>query len=330
LWIKKRFPIWSIIILSNDANKPITKLRVPKFIFYFSLFSIFTITSTLALAYIITNDRTTTLETEYELLAKQLKDKETLISTLQEEQSLLQNHAINVETQLKQLKTLENKIREMSHSLNPDTSYFNTDSPSMGGLELKETNHTHTYSDYIVEKEQKMYESDLTIVDKYTKITTELPSLINQYEETITNIEKLKKDLQITPTIWPTNVFRVTSTFGTRKDPITRRNSFHSGIDIAGPWGSPIYATADGIVASAKWDGGYGYSILIEHSEEFSTRYGHLSRYIVRRGAQVKKGDIIGYMGTSGRSTGVHLHYEVIKNGEYINPDPYITFTLQQ
>lgn len=117
---------------------------------------------------------------------------------------------------------------------------------------------------------------------------------------------------------------RFTSGFGNRRDPITGRTRLHSGIDFAGPSGTPIRATADGVVKHAGWRGGYGNTVIIEHAFGVETLYAHLSRINVSVGQRVSRGDQIGGMGTTGRSTGVHLHYEVHVGGNAVNPMTYI------
>jgi len=122
----------------------------------------------------------------------------------------------------------------------------------------------------------------------------------------------------------PLQDMTLTSGFGMRTHPIlgVRRN--HKGIDLAAPSGTPVYAPADGVVARADWFSSYGNYIQIEHGGELQTRYGHLSGFAVHAGDRVHKGDLIGYVGTTGRSTGPHLHYEVRVAGEAVDPTPYL------
>jgi murein DD-endopeptidase MepM/ murein hydrolase activator NlpD len=105
--------------------------------------------------------------------------------------------------------------------------------------------------------------------------------------------------------------FEITSGFGGRVDPINHRLSFHPGIDFAGPWGSPIAATAPGVVVFAGPRGGYGNMVEIDHGYGIHTRYGHMSSILVQVGARVQKGSLIGKLGSTGHSTGPHVHYEV-------------------
>jgi murein DD-endopeptidase MepM/ murein hydrolase activator NlpD len=126
------------------------------------------------------------------------------------------------------------------------------------------------------------------------------------------------------PSRMPLESMVLTSSYGMRNHPILRKRAQHKGVDLAAPTGSPVYATADGIVAKAEWFGSYGNYIQIEHGGELQTRFGHLSGYAVQAGDRVHKGDLIGYVGTTGRSTGPHLHYEVRVAGEAVDPIPYL------
>ncbi|MFK7842293.1 MAG: M23 family metallopeptidase [Sphingorhabdus sp.] len=126
------------------------------------------------------------------------------------------------------------------------------------------------------------------------------------------------------PSSKPVKNFTLTSSYGFRSDPFKGRRARHKGIDMAGPVGTPIYATADGIVGRAQWVRGYGKYIEINHGNSIQTRYGHMSRLNVSANARVKNGDLIGFMGSTGRSTGSHLHYEVRISGEAVNPIPFM------
>jgi murein DD-endopeptidase MepM/ murein hydrolase activator NlpD len=118
--------------------------------------------------------------------------------------------------------------------------------------------------------------------------------------------------------------FRFTSGFGYRHDPKGRGTRNHAGIDLAAPRGTAIYATADGFVESAKYESGYGNVVRIRHEFGFETVYAHQSKIRVRPGQQVSRGERIGDMGSTGRSTGSHLHYEVHVNGTPVNPMTYL------
>lgn len=116
----------------------------------------------------------------------------------------------------------------------------------------------------------------------------------------------------------------MTSEFGMRMHPVTGRRAAHKGIDLAAPTGTPIYATGDGTVSRASWFSSYGLYVSIEHGGQIQTRYAHMSRLNVAEGQRVRKGDVIGFVGSTGRSTGPHLHYEVRVDGSAVNPVPYM------
>src|SRR5688572_9629165 len=138
------------------------------------------------------------------------------------------------------------------------------------------------------------------------------------------NVERREALAAATPSIWPAHGW-LTGTFGGRSDPFTGEPGYHQGIDIATDKGQPVYATADGTVKSAERAGAYGNLIVLAHDFGLSTRYGHLSRFSVTAGQRVTRGDIIGYVGSTGRSTGAHLHYEILANGKLINPLQLLT-----
>jgi murein DD-endopeptidase MepM/ murein hydrolase activator NlpD len=133
--------------------------------------------------------------------------------------------------------------------------------------------------------------------------------------------EKIKQAAAALPILSPLKeVERLTSGFGFRRDPFRRTLAFHAGIDFKGPYGEPVLATSDGVVVRAGWDGGYGRLIEITHDNGVTTRYGHLSWVAVSPGQRVKRGDIVGRLGNTGRSTGPHLHYETRVAGRAIDP----------
>jgi murein DD-endopeptidase MepM/ murein hydrolase activator NlpD len=122
------------------------------------------------------------------------------------------------------------------------------------------------------------------------------------------------------PSRLPLSTGRLTSAFGSRVHPIEGVTRRHAGIDLAAAWGSPLQATQDGVVTGAGWNGGYGLLVVISHGGGVETRYAHLSRLSVAAGQTVKAGDTVGYVGSSGDSTGPHVHYEVRVNGVAIDP----------
>ena len=129
------------------------------------------------------------------------------------------------------------------------------------------------------------------------------------------------------PSRKPVDDIRLTSNFGVRNDPFNGDHRMHQGVDIPGAIGTPIYATADGVISRSEWAGGYGNLVEINHGNGLQTRYGHMSKLIAQPNQRVVRGQLIGLMGSTGRSTGSHLHYEVRIAGAAVNPIPYLEGT---
>lgn len=140
-------------------------------------------------------------------------------------------------------------------------------------------------------------------------------------------LDQIETGVIAIPSSKPVKSMVLTSSFGVRSDPFRGGRAMHAGLDISGPIGTPIYATADGIVGRSQWANGYGNLIEIEHGKGIQTRYGHLSQSLVQPMKRVKRGDLIGLMGSTGRSTGSHLHYEVRIDGRAVNPLPFLQST---
>ena len=315
--MKKIFEPWSVILLTSDSSHVI-RMNIPKILIYFFIILILTIGTVLSLS--LYKNAKMTKENSM------LKDK---LVTIQEKNELLtekhvqlKTEANQIENKLERLKSLESELKQMMTSLNPKYIEQNHSSQGRGGIEHSPINMNVSMS---IDNLSKDKDAEL-LSKQYVNIKEKIPTLIDHYESTLKDIEKLKEELKVVPTIWPTNSTRITSSFGNRRDPFTQHLSFHAGIDIGGTVHSPIYATADGKVTFVGKNGGYGKFIQLYHSSKYTTQYGHLSDYNVEIGDYVKKGEIIGYMGNTGRSTGVHLHYEILRNGTPVDPYPYMTF----
>ncbi len=125
------------------------------------------------------------------------------------------------------------------------------------------------------------------------------------------------------PSLWPVNGL-LRSSFGGRSDPFSGEGAFHTGIDLVAPTGTPVHATADGVVASAGWSGAYGKLVVIDHGNGLDTYYAHLSQFLIIPGQEVRRGQVVALSGGTGRATGPHMHYEVRLHGTPINPYKYL------
>lgn len=158
---------------------------------------------------------------------------------------------------------------------------------------------------------------NIDLLKKQVAETIQSVSEIREY------IDEQKNIYRATPTGWPLKG-AISSGFGTRQHPITGNSAHHSGIDIRAPIGTPVRSTADGIVSFSSWHDDSGYIVVLEHGHGFSTAYAHNKENHVKVGQRVKRGEVIGISGSTGSTTGPHLHYEVWKNGGQINPAPFL------
>ena len=151
----------------------------------------------------------------------------------------------------------------------------------------------------------------------------EITLQLNSYEQIYSKLSQDVNRLRRTPSIPPVNTGYLTSSFGVRTDPFTHKRRMHHGQDFGVLRGTPVYATADGVVKSRSGKTGYGKTVILDHGYGIKTIYAHLNRYVLSPGDTVKRGDLIAYSGNTGRSTGPHLHYEVRVNNVPVNPHHY-------
>ena len=155
--------------------------------------------------------------------------------------------------------------------------------------------------------------------DTFGMVRNVLSRLNSHLQIVQTDVERRAALAAATPSIWPA-IGWLSAQFGNREDPIEGGAAYHTGIDISLDAGRPVYATAAGKVEAAWYNGAYGRMVVIDHGYGLKTRYAHLAGFAVAPGDQVERGRIVGYVGTSGRTTGPHLHYELLVNGQLMNP----------
>jgi murein DD-endopeptidase MepM/ murein hydrolase activator NlpD len=160
--------------------------------------------------------------------------------------------------------------------------------------------------------------------EDYSRLNSEVQSSLQALQASEQYLKEMERLRRATPSIWPTSSHIITSRFGIRRDPFNAAPAFHSGLDIAGRLNDPVYATADGKVAETGSDALHGNYVVIRHESGLDTRYMHLNRILVKAGQQVVQGTRIGTLGSTGRSTGPHVHYQVEKKGQPVDPAPYL------
>jgi len=179
--------------------------------------------------------------------------------------------------------------------------------------------YAQNYNDLIPSTDLNLNSLESNLSSLGREITLQLNSYEQIYSKLSQDVERLRR----TPSIPPVNRGYLTSPFGSRPDPWTRKRRMHHGQDFGVLSGTPVYAPADGVVKSRNGKTGYGNTVILDHGYGIKTIFAHLSRYAVKPGDEVKRGDVIAYSGNTGRSTGPHLHYEVRVNNVPVNPRHY-------
>jgi murein DD-endopeptidase MepM/ murein hydrolase activator NlpD len=170
-----------------------------------------------------------------------------------------------------------------------------------------------------------IFEASTSSLDQtFTMLRNVLGSLEGHLSIVRRNVEKRESLMNATPSIWPVHGW-LSAGYGMRSDPFTGDRDFHPGLDISAERGTAVRATAAGRVELAAPSGDYGNLVVVDHGYGIVTRYGHLSKFAVWQGREVKRGDILGFVGATGRATGPHLHYEVLANGKLMNPLQLLT-----
>lgn len=162
-----------------------------------------------------------------------------------------------------------------------------------------------------------------SLTKELDRLSREMNDRSKSFQELIDQLEAKRSVLASTPTIWPVKGW-LTAGFGYRRSPFTGLRQMHEGVDISNTVGTPVIAPADGLVSYAGPLGGFGNVISIDHGHKISTFYGHLHRQRASQGERVRRGDVIAFVGTTGRATGPHLHYEIQVNGSAVDPSKYV------
>jgi murein DD-endopeptidase MepM/ murein hydrolase activator NlpD len=217
----------------------------------------------------------------------------------------------SIEQQMKELEKRDNDVYRAIFEATPIP-----DSARAKELEIKKE-----IASILSIKDNQLVSAIMTTLNNLASRISVQQKSYDEVDELVKNKEKL---LAHTPAIQPINnkdLNRVASGYGYRIDPVYKTTKFHAGLDFSAPQGTPIYATADGTVTTSGNSGnGYGNHVIINHGYGYETLYGHMVRVKTRNGQAVKRGEVIGWVGSTGKSTGPHCHYEVHKNGEKINP----------
>lgn len=317
------------ILIVPEGTRPIFRFKV-RFTLMLSMFITAAVVILLLLILATLNrshyHRIVSLEAELtsstDRLQSTVDDKEQAIDQLLTELVELSEKSKTIESKILELESLEAELKSItsgkrqSNAANTAVANPAPQKPDKDGgvggdsVPLSETD----IRDLIADTKESI-----------TLSLNEMPELQKRLEQTKINVEKYKEMMEIIPTYWPTDSTRITSHFGKRDDPFNSRLTSHNGLDIGGRIGDPVYAAANGKVTDTGYSSARGNFVTVSHPSGLQTIYMHMKQNIGAKGDRVKQGDTIGLLGSTGRSTGPHLHIEVIKDGVAVDPLIYLT-----
>jgi murein DD-endopeptidase MepM/ murein hydrolase activator NlpD len=296
---KKKYYLNPDSLLFEPAKKSL-KLRVRNGLIYISLLSVLAIGIRFGLDNYFTSPKVKfftqqneKLKKEYADLNLEIENAENILSDIQERDDVLYRSVLDLEP-------IPQSVREAG----------------FGGSD--------NYEDLLLSRNKDFVSNTAQNLEMLrTKARIQTISLTDVYRIARMQKKLLDHKPSIQP-ISPEDRIWMTSTFGYRFDPFTKRKKMHHGVDLAGQIGLKVYATGDGVITEAQYnDSGYGREVVVDHGFGYVSRYAHLNKILVQKGQKVKRGELIGELGSSGRSTGPHLHYEIRSNNKYVNPLNY-------
>ena len=249
-----------------------------------------------------------------------MKTRMPMLAQLETQNKLQKKQFVHLARRVDQITQKMGELREFDRRLkvmvNLETDVDNSQSQGVGGADP-----------LLLDSKQSLINSHKELVRSMHRSLDKIDSEITFGEKDKVKLHELfqnqKMLLASTPSVWPTKGW-LSSRFGYRVSPFTGEREFHKGIDIATRMSAPIVAPANGIVSGLSWDRGYGKMLSVKHGYGLMTRYAHLEKALVKKGQYVKRGETIALVGNTGRSTGPHLHYEVLLNRVAVNPLRYI------
>lgn len=250
-----------------------------------------------------------------------VNSREQSIERLQNEMIKLSSQAKDMQLKMEHVDELEQQLQQF---IDKHSTSMSTDDSADKASSLSWDASEHVGGEFIAVHENEMLDLAQETKDDFQEMQELLKAMERQVPYTLKKAQETQTQISGNPTLWPTSSHVLTSSFGYRTDPFTGKAAFHAGIDIAGENGGPVYAAGAGKVVTADESGARGRYIIIEHPNGLQTWYMHLSKIQVDVGESVDRGEQIALLGSTGRSTGPHLHFQVVKQDKPINPLPYI------
>ncbi|WCR29684.1 M23 family metallopeptidase [Paenibacillus thiaminolyticus] len=331
----KRSQRWTWMLI-RGADRPAVQFSIPALLITFAGIAIIVSIAAAIILFIAQTASLHTMRVEQAKLESDITEKQDQLATARRQLSALMTESNRMKERMDQVAQWE---QQQQHYLRVSGEAVPSPAGSSSGktYSFGEAGQLPVGGEYIQKLSEDAQPSDsrlhpLTVPSNSLADThRQLRRMEATWREWMTTIpallaqaETFKQRLDSTPTFWPTDSTYITSRFGSRSDPFYGGSAFHAGLDIGGDKGDPVYAAADGKVIASNSDKMKGNYLIIDHGSSLTTRYLHLSERSVRSGEQVNKGQRIGKMGSTGRSTGAHLHFEVRQGEEAVDPAIYL------
>lgn len=329
-WWKKKLTL----MLIADANRRIVRLKLPEISLLAVPTALLAAVAGTALTFVVLHDRFQSSKQamlmNFDGKQKQL---EQTIADKDAELELLQTSLIALTKQAEQFQSKVDEIKQLKQVLDVMTGDADSGKPAGSTAQQRSGQTTGSPTagvplsmggEFTPPSHAEVAMTVLSTKQHLSEMLGDMNVLMDSLAESDAKLQEAEHARNITPTLWPTPSHTVTSGFGIRSDPFTGSPAMHTGIDFSGKPNDPVYAAAEGTVIEAGYDDQHGNHIVIRHGRGIDTEYMHLSQMLVKRGQTVSKGQLIGRMGSTGRSTGTHLHYEVHRNGTPVDPRPYL------
>ena len=327
-WLRRRYTL--LIIPEHSGASGRVRLTIAPLLLAGAVFSLLVASSVILLA-LRSEDALRIRELHEELAAAtdhykaSIADREQSIALLKSEVQRLTEEAGAVKRKLEELDRLEAEIEAIVELALPGEKNGIASSISEGKSAVRPLAYGGVGGE-----NHPVPEGELTETEGYgsvklmTSLRHEAESLRARLAAKKEEAARVLEKLRMLPIAWPTESVRITSEFGLRSDPFTRRLAQHSGIDIGGDYGDPVYAAGGGTVIESAYNRSRGHYIIIEHESGYKSVYMHLRKRLASAGQTVAQGEQIGLLGSSGRSTGPHLHFEIWKHDQAVDPMPYL------
>lgn len=312
------------LLVLRDANQPVKQLHVSKpLVIAVPLIALLSISGLIISLQIQSSQTISKLEKQIQSQDLRFEavvtDKDAAIERLQNEVIALSGQSQEMMNRMERVTELETELQKFI-----DKYGGGEELGKLSSMSLDEDDSFGVGGEFIAVHENEIEQLALDTKDQFTEMSALLDEMEKNVPVTLKKARQTQYTLSGTPTEWPTLSKRLTSNFGYRTDPFTGRASFHAGVDIAGKIGDPVYAAGAGKVITAAKDSSHGKYIVVEHPGGLQSWYLHLSKISISEGDTVTKGQRIGSLGNTGRSTGPHLHFEIVKQEKAVDPLPYL------